>query len=145
MRPRAARSRRGWWRWGNVHGVLTRHSWDSADLQEVIMAAILNCPHMGRRATQRFTVQGPMLRLGPKGAVSLSMAVHEPATNAIKYGALSAENGRIAISSWRVAERGRFLWTWREHGGPMVMPAVREGFGSRMIERVLAAAARRYA
>ena len=118
----------------NVHGVLTKHSWDSADLQEVVMMAIR--PHIAP-GRARFTVEGPMLRLGPKSAVSLSMAVHELCTNAIKYGALSAENGGIDIT-WTV-ERGRFHWRWRERGGSMVSPPARAGFGSRMIERVLAA------
>jgi PAS domain S-box-containing protein len=119
---------------GNVHGILTKHSWNSADLQEVVMMAIR--PHSAPDR-ERFTVDGPMLRLGPKSAVSLSMAVHELCTNAIKYGALSVESGRIDIS-WTI-EHGRFHWRWRERGGPVVRPPTRAGFGSRMIERVLAA------
>jgi two-component sensor histidine kinase len=118
----------------NVHGVLTRHSWDSADLQEVMLTALR--PHRGPDR-ERFTVQGPMLRLGPKSAVALSMAVHELCTNAIKYGALSSDTGTVAIA-WSV-ERGRFRLTWRERGGPLVATPNSTGFGSRMIERVLAA------
>jgi two-component sensor histidine kinase len=118
---------------GNAHGILTQRSWDSADLHEV-MAATLR-PHDGP-ARERFTVEGPALRLGPKITVALSMAVHELATNAIKYGALSVEAGRVDVS-WEVAD-GRFRWSWRERGGPPVAPPVRTGFGSRMIERALA-------
>jgi two-component sensor histidine kinase len=77
--------------------------------------------------TERFTVDGPMLRLGPKSAVSLSMAMHELCTNAIKYGALPVENGRIDIA-WTV-EGGRFHWRWRDRGGPTVRPPARAGFG----------------
>jgi two-component sensor histidine kinase len=64
------------------------------------------------------------------------MAVHELSTNAAKYGALSVEGGRVAID-WTVAE-GRFHLRWEELGGPPVSPPTRKGFGSTMIERVLA-------
>ena len=67
----------------NVHSVLTQRSWDSADLHEVIAAAV--GPHRAPE-DDRFDIQGPILRLGPKTAVALSMAVHELCTNAVKYG-----------------------------------------------------------
>jgi two-component sensor histidine kinase len=92
-------------------------------------------PHDGP-ARERFTVEGPALRLGPKSTVALSLAVHELATNAIKYGALSVETGRVDIG-WDVSD-GRLRWRWRERGGPAVAPPARTGFGSRMIERALA-------
>jgi PAS domain S-box-containing protein len=118
----------------NVHGILSQHSWDSADLQEVMLTAIR--PHDDQTGN-RFAVHGPMLRLGPKSAVALSMAVHELCTNAIKYGALSTSGGRIQVN-W-TADAGRFRWTWRESDGPLVLAPSGGGFGSRMIERILAA------
>jgi len=118
----------------NVHGVLTRQSWESADLHEVIASTLR--PHNAPER-QRFTVEGPPLRLGPKSAVALSMAVHELCTNAIKYGALSTEAGHVDID-WGVAD-GRFRWSWRERGGAPVAPRKRSGFGTRMIEGALAA------
>ncbi len=118
----------------NVHGVLTQRSWQSADLHDVIRSAIQ--PH-GAQGQERFSVQGPPLRLGPKSAVALSMAVHELCTNATKYGALSATAGRVDIS-WAV-EGERLKWQWRERGGPPVVAPVRTGLGSTMIERSLAA------
>jgi PAS domain S-box-containing protein len=117
----------------NVHDVLTKRGWDSADLHEVVSSALR--PH-NMLNPARFTVAGPPLRLGPKSAVALSMAVHELCTNAIKYGALSAESGHVEVS-WSDAD-GRFRWTWRERGGPPVEKPARIGFGSRMIERALA-------
>jgi two-component sensor histidine kinase len=63
--------------------------------------------------------------------------VHELCTNAIKYGALSAEAGRVEIA-WS-ADQGQFHWTWRERGGPPVATPAQTGFGSRLIERSLAA------
>jgi PAS domain S-box-containing protein len=118
---------------GNVHGVLTQRGWDSADLRDVVSSALR--PHAALDR-ERFTVAGPALRLGPKSAVALSMAVHELCTNAIKYGALSAESGHVDVD-WR-AQDGRLHWQWRERGGPPVTQPTRTGFGARMIERALA-------
>ncbi len=117
----------------NVHGILTQQNWDSADLHDVVWSALR--PH-GAPDSERFTVEGPVLRLGPKSAVAMSMAVHELCTNAIKYGALSAEAGHVEVS-WNAGD-GRFGWRWRERGGPEVEAPSRTGFGSRMIERALA-------
>lgn len=118
----------------NAHAVLTQRSWDSADLHEVITVAV--APH---RTTEkdRFEIRGPILRLGPKIAVALSMVVHELCTNATKYGALSTERGEIEIT-WSV-DQDRFRWIWNERGGPPVAVPYRTGFGSRLIERMLAA------
>jgi PAS domain S-box-containing protein len=118
----------------NVHGVLTRQSFESADLHEVIASTLR--PHDAPEA-RRFTVEGPALLLGPKSAVAVSMAIHELCTNAIKYGALSNETGHVEIR-WGVDD-GRFRWSWREHGGPAVSPPQHRGFGTRMIEGALAA------
>ena len=118
----------------NVHAVLTQRSWDSADLHELVAAAV--GPHRSPEK-DRFEIQGPILRLGPMAAVALSMAVHELCTNAIKYGALTANSGRVEIA-WTV-DQGQLRWVWRELGGPAVAIPERTGFGSRMIERSLAA------
>jgi PAS domain S-box-containing protein len=117
----------------NVHGILTQRSWDSADLHEVVWSALR--PHSAPDR-ERFTVEGPALRLGPQSAVTLSMAVHELCTNAIKYGALSSETGHVDVR-WSV-DQDRLRWQWRESGGPPVATPTRTGFGSRMIERALA-------
>jgi PAS domain S-box-containing protein len=117
----------------NVHSVLTQQSWDSAELHEVIRSALR--AH-GAPDEQRFTMNGPELHLSPQSAVALSMAVHELATNAMKYGALSTAAGHVDVG-WSV-DNGRFRWSWRERGGPRVKAPKRKGFGSRMIERALA-------
>lgn len=118
---------------GNVHSVLTQQNWDSAELHDVVRSALR--AH-GAPDRERFTIDGPALRLGPQSAVALSMAVHELCTNAIKYGALSVEAGHVDVA-WSVAD-GRFRWSWRERAGPKVKAPKRKGFGSRMIERALA-------
>ena len=76
------------------------------------------------------------MRLSPKTAVSLSMALHELATNAVKYGALSGETGEVSVSWFKQGRRLHL--TWRESGGPPVTPPTRKGFGSRLIEKGLA-------
>ena len=68
-------------------------------------------------------------------AVALSMALHELSTNAVKYGALSTEGGRLSIG-WTVVD-GRLRLKWTESNGPSVKPATRSGFGSTMLRRVL--------
>jgi two-component sensor histidine kinase len=81
--------------------------------------------------------EGPAIRLRPKAAVSLAMALHELCTNATKYGALSAPDGKVEIG-WATGEE-RLQILWREVDGPPVESAARRGFGFRMIERALTA------
>jgi PAS domain S-box-containing protein len=87
----------------------------------------------------RFSAQGPHVRLLPEITLALAMALHELATNAIKYGALSVPGGRVAIE-WainHVDDKRHLSFCWAEHDGPPVTPPTRTGFGTRMIERVL--------
>ena len=82
-------------------------------------------------------LEGDDAVLTPKSALSLSLALHELATNAAKFGSLSRAEGQVSVS-WRVAENGSLVLTWREIGGPTVIPPTRRGFGSGLIERALA-------
>jgi two-component sensor histidine kinase len=82
-------------------------------------------------------ISGPDVTLGPKEAVSLVLALHELSTNASKYGALSTDRGRVAVT-WRL-EGSLLRVEWRETGGPQVAQPEHRGFGLRMIERALAA------
>lgn len=122
-----------------AHGLLTRESWESVDLGELIGEAVHG--HIGQG--ERFTIGGPAVRLAPKTAVTIAMALHELSTNAAKYGALSVDGGRITID-WSVSREDgvplpALCLCWRESGGPRVIAPTRRGFGSRMIERALAA------
>lgn len=120
-----------------AHDVLTRESWQSANLAAIISDTLK--PHAG--GDSRFQIAGPEIRLAPKAALAIAMAVHELCTNAAKYGALSSEDGHVAIE-WRIegnrADR-RVILRWQESGGPAVVKPTRKGFGSRLIERALAA------
>ncbi|MFD1301531.1 sensor histidine kinase [Methylobacterium marchantiae] len=121
-----------------VHDVLTRESWDGAELGNVVADAIAPLDSAGA-SSSRFIVSGPHLRLPPRLALSIAMALHELGTNAVKYGSLSREGGTVTIA-WTV-ERGeetRLLLRWSESGGPPVTQPTRTGFGSRLIERSLA-------
>ena len=115
-----------------AHNVLTRESWTSASMAEIVTDALAPFSRDGR-----CSIAGPEVRLNPKTAVSLALAVHELATNASKYGALSNEEGRIVVEWTAHSERLKFHW--REEGGPEVLPPSTRGFGSRMIERGFAA------
>lgn len=112
----------------NAHSMLTRRNWHSADLYEVVQTAL--GPH-GESDQQRFLIYGPPLRIGPKSAVAISMVIHELCTNAAKYGALCSETGMVEMK-W-AARADRFVWAWRERGGPPVRAPGRQGFGSLLI------------
>lgn len=117
---------------GRAQDILTRSNFTEADIHDVIEAAI--DPH--RVAEDRITWAGPPLVLTSQQALGLSLATHELATNAAKYGALSNETGRVAMT-WRV-EDGVFAFDWVETGGPPVTPPTGRGFGSKLIERIVA-------
>jgi|GEM_PF-2391967 len=90
-----------------------------------------------RLGLDRITLAGPAMRLPEDVAVPLGMVLHEMATNAAKYGALSTPRGRLAIA-WRVEETPhRLVLCWTETGGPRVTPPEREGFGSQLLRRAL--------
>ncbi|MBV9559001.1 MAG: PAS domain-containing protein [Bradyrhizobium sp.] len=92
------------------------------------------------REGEQVRIVGPAIRLQPKPAEAFALAVHELATNAVKYGALSQAGGRIDIS-WHIEQTGsprELVFEWREKGGPKVKPPRRKGFGTEMLERTLA-------
>jgi PAS domain S-box-containing protein len=120
-----------------AHDVLTRENWDGANLREIVRQAIE--PYR-RQEDDRFVIKGEAVRLPPRMALALAMALQELATNAVKYGALSSDTGRVEVA-WAVERTGaapRLKLRWRESGGPPVAPPSRRGFGSRLIERSLA-------
>jgi PAS domain S-box-containing protein len=116
-----------------AHDVLTRESWVAAGLRDVVEQALAPFQALGR---SRFSLLGPDVRLSSKEALAISMSLHELATNAAKYGALSGEAGTVALH-WSVSG-GQLRLSWTESGGPAVIPPTRRGFGSRLVERGLA-------
>ena len=117
-----------------AHNLLSQEKWQDSGLQDVIARVLrpylLNSP-------ERVRMFGPHVPLSPRIAVVLAMIVHEIATNAAKYGALSNDTGTVTLD-WEVLEEShgrklRLIWT--EAGGPHVSAPVQRGFGSRLIER----------
>ena len=118
-----------------AHNVLTRRNWLGADLVEIVAQSIRAYDQTDR---PRIRIRGPDARLIPQVAVGLSMALHELATNAAKYGALSVPDGRVWLA-WRFApDHAAVVLRWRERGGPAVRPPVRRGFGTRLLTQGLA-------
>ncbi len=121
-----------------THNLLTEQNWESASLREIVDAEL---EAFGGRERLDFDYARD-LRLNPKATVAVGMAVHELATNAAKYGALSTPGGRVSIAwstepaSPETAARLRLRWT--ESGGPPVPPPTRRGFGVRLLEKGLA-------
>jgi PAS domain S-box-containing protein len=113
--------------------ILTSTSWAEADIRQIVDAALE--PH--RDAADRFTLHGPPMKLTAQQSLGMSLAIHELATNAIKYGALSNAVGKVAIE-WELFRDRSFTFQWRESGGPAVVAPTRHGFGSRLIERIVA-------
>jgi two-component sensor histidine kinase len=121
-----------------ANDLLTGERWVGASLRDVVERTL---EAYGSDGPARCVAAGPPVQLSAKTALSLSMALHELATNALKYGAWSTPDGRVEIA-WSVApapDGERLKLEWRESGGPPVGQPTRRGFGSRLIERGLAA------
>jgi two-component system CheB/CheR fusion protein len=118
-----------------AHSILLGSQWREADLKLLVEQA-MNPYRSAHR--ERISTQGPSIPLPPKQALGLSLILHELATNALKYGALSAEQGHLNIS-WQLRQNPAHNRTvrlrWEEHGGPAVQKPRNEGFGSRLVLR----------
>ena len=115
---------------------MTRERWEAPDLGAVIRETVGALDG----GAARFEIDGPAVRIDPKAAVTIAMALHELCTNATKYGALSRPKGMVSIH-WQVSDATppRLHLRWAERGGPPVRAPDTRGFGTRMIERALAA------
>jgi PAS domain S-box-containing protein len=120
-----------------AHNLLTTRNWEGVDIEEIVKEQLE--PYATDSA--RLVVAGDNVKLTPRAALTLSMVVHELATNAAKYGALSTPHGRVEVR-WSVDRSvtsadspGVARLTWAESGGPRVTPPARPGFGSKLIER----------
>jgi PAS domain S-box-containing protein len=116
-----------------AHDSLTTQNWDQASMRELVDRALR--PFQPTQP-QRLLRRGPDLAISANHSLLLSLCLHELATNAAKYGALSNGNGKLAVT-WRVAGNStdrRLTVRWREKDGPPVSPPQRKGFGSLLIE-----------
>jgi two-component sensor histidine kinase len=117
-----------------AHDVLTAQSWNGALLSDVAKAAMAPFESAIR---PRIRASGPPVWLNAQHALALTLALHELATNASKYGALSTNEGLVTII-WRQTADGELTLAWTEEGGPRVSTPGRPGFGSRLLQRGLA-------
>jgi two-component sensor histidine kinase len=117
-----------------AHNLLSTEKWQGSELQDVVSRVLqpylLNNP-------ERMRMSGPSVPLSPRFAVVLSMILHEMATNAAKYGALSNDAGTVKLDWQVITEHAgpKLRLVWTEAGGPPVVAPVQRGFGSRLIER----------
>jgi two-component sensor histidine kinase len=118
---------------GHAHDVLLRQSWAAASLDAIVRETLAPLDGL-----EQIAIEGPDLPIASRAALTLSLILHELATNATKYGALSVPDGRVAMS-WSGAD-GIFRMQWRESNGPEIQPPSKSGFGTRLIRRGLAAA-----
>lgn len=117
-----------------AHDLLIRSSWGVVDLADILQ---VTADEAG--GDKRLSFSGPEVLFSSRQAASFSMVLHELVTNALKYGALSNNDGQIKVR-YELAgqEAQRFSLEWREEGGPPVVAPTRTGFGSTMIETVFA-------
>ncbi|WP_066723130.1 response regulator [Sphingomonas pituitosa] len=116
-----------------AHSLLSSTTWQGASLQELVEGQL----QTGTIDPTRIDTGGPSVDLAPEPALHLALVLHELATNAHKYGALSVPEGRVALH-WGVRD-GMLEVDWQERGGPVVAPPTRRGFGTALIERSLKA------
>jgi two-component sensor histidine kinase len=118
-----------------AHSLLLRANWGDMDLTELLQEVVRP---FRRGDLNPVEFDGEPIHLPPQHALTVNLIMHELATNAAKYGALSAETGRVDLA-WRVHESAdgdrRLVLRWRERGGPAVTPPTRRGFGTTLIER----------
>lgn len=122
-----------------THDLLTGTDWGTTPIRAVVEAELQHCR---TTSDQTLVIEGPPVELAPNDALSFGLAVHELATNAAKYGALSVPGGEISVS-WDMVEEGLAEITWQERGGPPVAQTRRRGFGTELIEKIVAHELRR--
>ena len=117
--------------------LLVKNQWRGVELIELVSAQMA---HFKDLIGTRVLIDGPPMRLTPATAQGIGMALHELATNAGKYGALSNDNGRVTIS-WQVTPKNipAFSLTWREEAGPAVAAPTKKGFGQTVTGRMVEA------
>ena len=118
----------------SAHNLLTESSWESAAIADIVADTL----RANGAYKDRVDLSGPRVLLPPREALAIAMALHELFTNAVKYGALSNDSGRLQLD-WKRLEGAppRLLLNWSESGGPPVEKPERRGFGSVLLERSL--------
>jgi PAS domain S-box-containing protein len=119
----------------NVHRLFVESRWTGAELRSIVTQELLPYCHDRDRHAQ---IEGPSVLLEPDTAQAIAVIFHELATNAAKYGALSVSDGQVRVE-WSQVQSGRVVLRWTETNGPAVKPPTHQGFGTRVIESMVAA------
>lgn len=114
--------------------LLVQREWMDAPVRDIVRSEL--APYM-QSADSHVRLDGPDVAVAPNDALSLGLALHELATNAAKYGALSAPGGQVAVD-WAINSAHQVELIWQESGGPAVAVPTKRGFGSDLIERIVA-------
>jgi two-component sensor histidine kinase len=117
-----------------THTRLAETKWTGVSLETMLLDELK--PYR-REDLDNLQLDGPQVELNPQCAVMLGMVVHELATNAAKYGALSGKEGTVDVKWWIDQETRQIMITWTERGGPTVHSPTRSGFGRLLLERAL--------
>ena len=117
----------------NVHSLFAQSRWTGAELGRLVQQEL--SPY-SRDGEMRTRIDGPSVMLNPNAAQSIAVALHELATNAAKYGALSVAKGKVRVE-WSRAADGRVVLRWIEAEGPPVNPPTRSGFGTQVMEAMI--------
>ena len=120
-----------------THELLSQARWQGADVHRLVMEEVAPYRSAGNR---KITIDGPSLLVAPETAQSIALTLHELATNAAKYGALSAKDGELSVH-WTLKD-GRLVLDWTEKGGPDVTPPTATGFGMKIINANLGTSGR---
>lgn len=117
---------------GNVHAALFDAGGEALDLERLV--CLILSPYAGDGSAS-FTLDGPPVSLDKDATTAFGLVVHELVTNALKYGAWSVPDGEIRVT-WRIDD-GRFVFEWRETGGPQLSAPERQGYGTRYIRAAM--------
>jgi PAS domain S-box-containing protein len=117
----------------NVHRLFVESRWTGAEIHSLVKDELVGYSQDGERHVQ---IDGPKVLLEPNVAQAIAVTLHELATNAAKYGGLSATEGKVRVE-WSRSADGRLVLRWTETGGPSVKPPTRQGFGTRVMERMI--------
>ena len=119
------------------YDLLVTENWHGASAGELVR---MQLSHYSDLIPARIEIGGPYVMLKPEAAQNIGLALHELSTNAAKYGALSNDDGQVAVRWWLGEQDGmrRFYIEWQERGGPPVEPPHREGFGQKVMKRIAA-------
>lgn len=114
----------------STHDLLTQSNWSATPLTKILTAELIDV-----YGEERVSLKGPDIKISARATLSMAMAIHELATNAAKYGALSTPDGRLTVN-WKLIDEGagaELVLTWSEIGGPEAFSPEHQGFGSSLI------------